>query len=89
MSKIVSILKSEKFFLTLHPTGQFCKKIKDKPYYFGTNNQEALKRNLENAFFLHSGKDQRRNVTNGNVSIKNTLQSFSLIIKIRESRQEN
>ena len=75
MSKIVSNSKkrktrSDKFPLTLHPTGQFCKKIKGKLYYFGTNKQEALKRYLEEAVFLYSGKDQRRNVTNGNVSIK-------------------
>ncbi len=62
--------RSDKFPLTLHPTGQYCKKIKGKLYYFGTNKPEALQRYLEDAFFLHSGKGQRRNITNGNVSIK-------------------
>ena len=75
MSKTVSSSKkrktrSDKFPLTLHPTGQYCKKIKGKLYYFGTNKGEALQRYLEDALFLHSGKGQRRNVTNGNVSIK-------------------
>jgi integrase len=75
MSKTVSNSKkrkkrSDKFPLTLHPTGQYCKKIKGKLYYFGTNKREALQRYLEDAVFLHSVKGQRRNMTSGNVSIK-------------------
>ena len=62
--------RPDKFPLTLHPTGQYCKKIKGKLYYFGTDKREALQRYLEDAVFLHSGKGQRRNITNGNVSIK-------------------
>jgi len=27
--------------LTLHPTGRFCKKIRGKLYYFGTDNMQA------------------------------------------------
>jgi len=82
MSKIISNSKkrktrSDKFPLTLHPTGQFCKKIKGKLYYFGTKKQEALQRYLEDAVFLHSDKGHRRNVNNGNVSI-NTLCNFYL-----------
>ena len=73
MSKTISKkrkTRSDKFPLTLHPTGQYCKEIKGKLYYFGTNKREALQRYLEDAVFLRSGKGQRRNVTNGNVSIK-------------------
>ena len=28
--------RSDKFPLTLHPTGQYCKKVKGKIYYFGS-----------------------------------------------------
>jgi integrase len=49
-------IRSDKFPLTLHPTGQFCKKIRGKLYYFGTDKKEALSRYLEQAASLHSGK---------------------------------
>ena len=48
--------RSDKFPLTLHKTDQYCKKIKGKLYYFGTNKQQALDRYLEQATYLHSGK---------------------------------
>jgi hypothetical protein len=48
--------RSDKFPLTLHPTGQFCKKIKGKLYYFGIDKKLALQRYLEQAAYLHSGK---------------------------------
>ncbi|HBG26988.1 MAG: hypothetical protein A2Y10_15415 [Planctomycetes bacterium GWF2_41_51] len=48
--------RSDKFPLTLHPTGQFCKKIKGKLYYFGKDKKIALQRYLEQAAFLHTGK---------------------------------
>ena len=56
MSKTISNSKkrktrSDKFPLTLHPTGQYCKKIKGKLYYFGANKREAMQRYLENAVF--------------------------------------
>ena len=75
MSKTISNSKkrktrSDKFPLTLHPTGQYCKKIKGKLYYFGTDKREALQRYPEDAVFLHSGKGQKSNIINGNVSIK-------------------
>ena len=37
---------SDKFPLTLHPTGQYCKKIKGKLHYFGTDKQKALQRTI-------------------------------------------
>jgi hypothetical protein len=39
--------RSDKFPLTLHKTGQFCKKIKGKLYYFGTDKKAALERYLD------------------------------------------
>ena len=45
--------RSDTFPLTLHPTGQYCKKINGKIYYFGTNKKQALKRYLDQATYLH------------------------------------
>ena len=52
--------RSDKFPLTLHPTGQYCKKIKGRLYYFGTNKKKALQRYLEEATFLHGGRGLKR-----------------------------
>ena len=49
--------RSDKFPLTLHPTGRYCKKIKGKLYYFGVNKKRALDRYHEQATYLHSGHD--------------------------------
>ncbi len=38
--------RSDKFPLTLHKTGQFCKKIQGKLHYFGADKQKALQRHL-------------------------------------------
>jgi len=48
--------RSDKFPLTLHPTGQYCKKIRGKLYYFGTSKKAALERYLEQAAYLHRGE---------------------------------
>ena len=55
--------RSDKFPLTLHKTGQFCKKIKGKLYYFGTNKKAALERYLEQAVYLHTGKGNKPKLT--------------------------
>ena len=62
--------RSDKFPLTLHPTGQFCKKIKGKLYYFGTNKKAAMQRYLEQAAYLHTGKGTKPNSTSNNLSLK-------------------
>ena len=51
--------RSDKFPLTLHPTGQYCKKIKGKLYYFGTEKKVASQRYLEQAAYLHTGRNPR------------------------------
>ena len=48
--------RPDKFPLTLHPTGQYCKRIKGKLYYFGVDKRKALERYLELAAYLHTGK---------------------------------
>jgi hypothetical protein len=45
--------RSDKFPLTLHPTGQYCKKIRGKIYYFGSDRKQSLQTYLEQATFLH------------------------------------
>jgi len=51
--------RSDKFPLTLHKTGQFCKKIKGKLYYFGNDKKKALARYIEQAPYLHTGKAEK------------------------------
>ena len=62
--------RSDKFPLTLHRTGQFCKKIKGKIYYFGTDQKTALNRYLEQAAFLHAGKLPKPKCAGDALSIK-------------------
>ena len=47
--------RSDKFALTLHLTGPYCKKIRGKLYYFGADKQEFLRRYQEQATYLHTG----------------------------------
>jgi hypothetical protein len=61
---------SDKFPLTLHPTGQFCKKIKGKLYYFGTDKKMALNRYLEQAACLHAGKLPRPTSTGNTLTMR-------------------
>jgi hypothetical protein len=44
MSKTKRKTRSGKFPLTLHSTGQYCKKIKGKMFYFGKDKKQALER---------------------------------------------
>jgi hypothetical protein len=62
--------RSDKFPLTLHKTGQYCKKIRGRIHYFGADKKTALNRYLEQAAFLHAGKlPQPKSVTD-QLSIK-------------------
>jgi len=62
--------RSDKFPLTLHPTGQYCKKIKGKIYYFGTEKKQALKRYLDQATYLHGSRNLIQKASNGNMTLK-------------------
>ena len=78
--------RSDKYPLTLHPTGQFCKKIKGKLYYFGTDKKAAMERYLEQAAYLHAGKRGKLKLSN-NLSLK-TCTIYIWTIKSRELQLE-
>ena len=69
-SKTKRKTRSDKFPLTLHSTGQYCKKIKGKMHYFGKDKKQALERYLEQAAFLHNGKAKMYKNSNGNMTLK-------------------
>lgn len=48
--------QSKRFPLTKHPNGQYCKKIRGKLFYFGTDRDEALRDYYLRAASLHSGQ---------------------------------
>ena len=59
-----------KFPLTLHPTGQYCKKIGGKLYYFGTDKSLALQKYLEQASDLHAGRGRTPGRESCDVTVK-------------------
>ena len=75
--------RSDKFPLTLHKTGQFCKKIKGKMYYFGTDRRQALDRYLEQAACLHAGRPVSHDSTADHLSMKTMC---NLYLDHQESR---
>jgi integrase len=75
--------RSDKFPLTLHKTGQFCKKIRGKLYYFGIDKQRALERYLEQAAYLHAGKSPKPRSSTDVLSIKTLC---NLYLDHQESR---
>jgi integrase len=82
-SKLQRKTRSDKFPLTLHPTGQYCKKIKGKLYYFGSNKELAFASYLEEAAYLHLGKGIRRQSTGDALSLK---MFCNLYLEHQESR---
>jgi len=63
--------RSDKFPLTLHPTGQYCKKVKGKIYYFGSDKKDALQRYLDQATYLHGCQNHLQQKTTGdNMALK-------------------
>ncbi len=77
--------RSDKFPLSLHPTGQYCKKIKGKLYYFGTDKQKALLRYMEQALALHTGKTPKPDSPGGDINIKTLC---NLYLEFQESRMQ-
>ena len=75
-------IPSDKFPLTLHTMGQYCKKIKGKIYYFGKNKKQAHERYLKYAAFLLSGTPK---INNDSLSIKELC---NLYLEHQESRVE-
>ena len=61
--------RSDKFPLTLHPSGQYCKKIKGKLYYFGSDKNHALEKYLSQASHLHGNKEQAQKKTNSEMTL--------------------
>jgi site-specific recombinase XerD len=62
--------RSDKFPLTLHPTGQYYKKINGKIHYFGANKKQAVERYLEQATYLHGGQNFAQKASNGGMTLK-------------------
>ena len=62
--------RSDKFPLTRHPSGQYCKKIKGKMYYFGSDKKEALQRYLDQATYLHGHQNNVQKSTGDGMTLK-------------------
>ncbi len=75
--------RSDKFPLTLHPTGQYCKKIKGRIRYFGTDKKQALKRYLGQATYLHGCQRSMQIASNGKMTLKELR---DLYLKYQQSR---
>jgi integrase len=83
MAKSKRKTRSDKSPLTLHPTGQYCKKIKGKLHYFGSDKRQALERYYEQAAYLHTGEGVRPESTGESISVKTLC---NLYLDHQESR---
>ena len=63
-------IRSDKFPLTLHPSGHYCKKIKGHIYYFGSDRKQALENYLDQAIFLHGYNNAMQKSVNGNMTLE-------------------
>ena len=68
--------RSDKFPLTFHPTGQYCKKIKRKMYYFGSDRKEALQRYLDQATYLHGHQEHLQKPTEDHMTLKQLCEMY-------------
>jgi len=62
--------RSDKFPLTLHPTGQYCKKIKGKIRYFGNDKKKAIEKYLAQATYLHGAQGLVQKTPNDKMTLK-------------------
>jgi hypothetical protein len=62
--------RSDKFPLTFHTTGQYCKKIKGKMYYFGSDKKEAIQRYLGKAAYLHGHQENLQKPIEDHMTLK-------------------
>ena len=74
---------SDKFPLTLHPTGQYCKKIKGKIRHFGTDKKKALEKYLAQATYLHGAQSLVQKTSNDKMTLK---QLYDLYLHYQNSR---
>lgn len=63
--------RARKFPLTLHCTGQYCKKIRGRIHYFGRDKQEALRKYYEQASALHSGTSETAALLPSKLTLEN------------------
>ena len=75
--------RSDKFPLTLHPTGQYCRKIKGKIRYFGTDKKKVLERYLAQATYLHGAQSLIQKASNDKMTLK---QLCDLYLQYQHSR---
>ena len=75
--------RSDKFPLTLHPTGQYCKKIKGKIRYFGKDKKKALEKYLAQSTYLHGAQSLFQKISNGKMTLK---QLCDLYLRYQHSR---
>jgi len=68
--------RSDKFPLTLHPTGQYCKKIKGKLRYFGTDKKRALESYLAQATFLHGTQSLIQKASNDKMTLRQLVDLY-------------
>jgi len=75
--------RSDKFPLTLHPTGQYCKKIKGKIRYFGKDKKKALEKYLAQSTYMHGPQSLAEKISNGKMTLR---QLCNLYLQYQNSR---
>ena len=76
MKSSIRKTRSDKFPLTLHPTGQYCKKIRGHIYYFGSDRKQALESYLDQAIFLHGYNSALQKTVNSTMTLKEICEMY-------------